>query len=483
MSESSRRVLSVAAWVACASLSLPLLGCAIHEEGFEEPVEVPESFGVGVDDGVEVPDRWWEAFGDDRLEALQQEALSGNFDLAAFRERLRAARAVVERERSSLFPTLDFSAFGEQTRRRSNDFEGEDLFGGSLIGRYEVDLWGRIDAEVRSSELSGELARERLKAAAISLSADVALTWYALVEQRGQATVLDEQIRTNEQVLRVVRARFGGGVVRASDVLRQERLLESTREQAAVVRSDIEVLEHALLVLLGRSPTSSLGVEAMVLPAIEERPGLGLPSALVLRRPDIRSAMFAVRAADADVAVAVADRFPRLTLGVDASTTAEDLGDLFDDWALTLVADLVGPLFDAGRRSAEVDRTKAVKAELVNAYAQEVVVAFQEVLDAVSRESAREEQVRRIERQLDLANRTTERLNREYLNGDIPYIDVLDALTTEQQLQRDLLRARFERIGERIRLYAALAGGWEGIVPSDSAEESGEARADRSGTD
>jgi len=467
----------------CVAFAGPLCttGCSVYEGGFEDPIDAPARF---VDSSAEswsdarVPERWWEVFGDEDLAALQDRALSANFDLAVFRERVRAARAVVARERSSLFPSLDFAAFGEQTRRRSDDFAGEELYGGSLLGSYEVDLWGRIGAGVDAARFARAVEEERLRAAAIALSAEVARTWYALVEQRGQAAVLDEQIATNEQVLRVVRARFGGGVVRASDVLRQERLLESTREQAAAVRSDIEVLEHAVLLLAGVSPTAGLRLETSVLPEVPVAPGVGVPAELVRRRPDVRAALLAVRAADREVAVAVADRFPRLTLGVDGSTSADRLGDLFDDWAVTIAADLLGPILDGGRREAEVARAEAVKRELINAYAQTVLESFGEVLDALSRERSRAEQIARIRRQLELADRTTERLNREYLNGDIPYIDVLDALTTEQQLQRDLLAARFRRLSDRIDLHAALAGGWEGIVPTGG---SGERRADAAG--
>ena len=449
-------------------LALVCTGCSVHTGGFEDPLNLPDSFTAEADagsDGSPVPERWWLAFEDETLNRLQDAALAGNFSLATFRDRVRAARAVVRRERSFFFPMIDASLFAEQTRRESNNFDGVELFSGSLLGTYEVDLFEQIESQVEAVQFQRAVAREELKAAAIDLSAEVAATWYALVEERAQADVLEAQIRTNEQVLQVVRARFGGGVVRASDVLRQERLLESTREQRAVVQSQIEVLEHALLVLLGRSPTETVDESRDGLPAVPPQPALGVPSELVRRRPDIRSALFSIRAADRAVAVAVADRFPSLVLGVDASTSADDFLDLFDDWASTISAELFGPLFDAGRRAAEVDRTEAVKAEQIDLYAQSVLVAFREVVDALAREANRGIQIDRIQKQLELATRTTERLNREYLNGDIPYIDVLDALTTEQQLQRDLLSARFRRITDRIDLYRALAGGWEGIAP------------------
>jgi NodT family efflux transporter outer membrane factor (OMF) lipoprotein len=471
----------VARCISIAAASLLIGGCAVHEGGFDDPIQMPGAF-VGEERAgafeAAVPDRWWHAFEDAHLNALQSAALTENFDLATFRDRLAAARAVVRRERAALFPSVEYGAFGEQTRLSRDDWRGDELFGASLTGVYELDLWQQNQNRAEAASLREAVAREELVAAAVSLSGEVARAWYALIEQRGQLRVLDAQVQTNRDVLKVVELRFANGVVRASDVLRQQRLLESTLEQRAVVLANIEVLEHALLVLVGRSPTQRFAAAPDELPALPPRPELGLPSELVQRRPDVRAALLGIRAADADAAVAVAERFPSVTLRAEASTVEENIGDLFDNWAALLRIDIVGPLFDAGAREAEVDRALAVKSERVSTYAQTVLEAFRQVVDAVSREVGREEQIERLNRQLELARRTSDRLNREYLNGDISYIDVLDALTTEQQLQRDLLRARFDRVSDRINLYQALAGGWPDIIPpNDDTERSGSTAA------
>ncbi|MGP1345196.1 MAG: efflux transporter outer membrane subunit [Phycisphaerales bacterium] len=444
---------------------------------FQQPLTIPPAFTDSDPDSTTsssaatapaLPEQWWTVFNDPHLEQLQREALQRNFSLAIFRDRLDAARAIVDRERSALFPTINYSAFAQQTRESRNDFRSpDDLFGASLIGSYEIDVWGRNRAIVDSAEAARALAAEQLTAAAISLTADIALTWYALIEQRAQALVLEDQIETNETVLRVVRTRFGAGVVRAADVLRQQRLLESTLEQRAIVNERIETIAHALLVLIGRSPTESFEgstTRSTTLPALPPIPALGLPSELLERRPDIRAAYIAIEGADAQLAVAIADRYPSIRIGAELSTVEEQLGDLLDNWLALISIDILGPLFDAGSREAEVRRAQAAKAETINAYAQTVLTAFRQVVDALAREDARNEQIFRLERQVDLARRTSERLNREYLNGDISFIDVLEALTTEQQLQRSLIAAQFERIAIRIDLYRALAGGWEGLI-------------------
>ncbi len=454
-----------------ALISIALTGCAVHQTGHEKPVEPPGQFSVN--GSTPIPDRWWQAFEDPTLNRLQVQAIRGNFDLKAARDRLEAARAVVDRETAFQFPVLDLSASAERVERESNDFEGTDQFTGTLAAGYEVDLWKRIDSAVKRAELEKTAVRNDLEAAAITLTANIASTWYELVQQRGQRAILKKQIETNENVLKIIRKRFGKGLVRASDVLRQERLLESTHEQLERVRSIIEILKHQLAVLLGHSPTESIQAKGSQLPKIPPIPDTGLPSELVHRRPDVRSAFYRLRAADRTVAIAIADRYPQLTLSASGSVSDEEVTSIFDDWARSIAADLTAPLVDFGERKAEVQRTKSVKQQRIHQYGQTVLTAFREVEDTLSQEGHQKKQIKRINNQLNLAQRTFQRLRRQYLNGDISYIDVLDALTREQQLRRDLLQARFRLIDNRIALYRALAGGWDGIVKPSPKNEIG----------
>ena len=458
-------------------LLAPIAACSVHRAGHERPVEPPSSFEAS--GSAKVPDRWWRAFDDERLAALERRALEGNFELAAARDRLRAARAVVEREGARVGPILDLSVGAERRGRSENDFSGLEEISGELAAEYELDLWDRIGSATDQARFERDATRADLRAAAITLSANVATTWYELVRQRGQRRLVRKQIETNETTLKLVRRRFANGLVRASDVLRQERLLESTREQLERVRSAIDVRKHQLLVLTGRPPTTDLEAQRVELPDLPPKPETGLPSELVQRRPDVRAAFLRVRAADRGIAEAVADRYPQITLSATASVSDEDATDIFDDWARSIAADLVTPLIDAGRRKAEVERNRSVKAERVDAYGQTILTAFQEVADALSREQYQRDRIARIEKQLSLADETVSRLQREYLNGDISYIDVLDALTREQRLQRDLLDARFELIEIRIGLYRALAGGWAGIAPARKGESANGEKGER----
>lgn len=466
--------------VCCALAAVVLAfgaGCSVHQPGHEEPIEPPGSFNGGGD--TPVPDRWWRAFGDPKLNELQKRALAGNFDLMAARDRLQAAREVVARETATDYPAIDLSMNAQRAWRQSEDFDGASDLGADLVAEYEVDLWNRIESEIERTRFERAATRQDLDTAAITLTANVASTWYALVQQRGQRAVLKKQIETNQTVLKAVRLRFEKGQVRLSDVLRQERLLESTREQLERVNSEIETLKHQLLVLTGRSPTERLAKPGDELPALPPKPSTGLPSELLHRRPDVRSAFYAVKAADRSIAAAIADRYPRLTLSVSTAIASDDPADLFENWIQRIAADAITPVFDAGRRKAEVRRTEAVKKQRLDEYGQAILTALREVSDALSREVHQREQIRLIRSQRDLAEQTYERLYREYLNGDINYIDVLDALTRQQQLQRSLLETRFQLINNRVALYRALAGGWEGVVKEqeeEKAEEAGDAK-------
>lgn len=301
----------------------------------------------------------------------------------------------------------------------------------------------------------------------LTVSAEVVRTWYALAEARTQIDLLDRQIATNETVLELLENRFGTGQVRAVDILRQRRLVETTREQRSTAESRRRVLAHQLAVLLGRTPRTAIADSATALPALPPLPDTGVPGDLVQRRPDVRRAHFLLQAADRDLAAAVSERYPRLTLSASLTTTGSDATDLFDTWVRSLAGGLLAPLFDGGQRAAEVDRSEAVRRQRLYEYGQTVLTAFREVEDALVRERQQSLRIASLERQVQLSRQTYEQLRTEYFNGLSDYLDVLTALTDEQQLRRDLLSATRQRLEYRIALYRALAGG---VSPRPDAE-------------
>jgi NodT family efflux transporter outer membrane factor (OMF) lipoprotein len=439
----------------CLCLPVGLVGCAGSQEA-SAPVEPPSQFSrSGTQD---VPDEWWTVFDNARLNALVDSATAANFTLRTAWQRLQAAEAVVDRASGPLYP--DLQAEGGVERRGGTDpaVEEGETFSLGLSSAYEIDLWGRLRSRVEAERFRAEATRAAYQTAALSVSAEVVRTWYRLAETRSQLALIDRQVETNTTVLTLIENRFEAGQVRSVDVLRQRQLVESTRERRTVVEERAEVLKNRLAVLLGRPPQAGVPAAPDSLPALPPLPETGVPVDLVQRRPDVQTAFNRLRAADRELAAAISDQYPRLTLTASASTVANRAGDLFETWAYSFAGNLLAPIFRGGELRAEVDRTEAVRTQRLYEYGQTILVAFREVEDALVREQKQREQLRQLRTQVRLARRSYEQLRVQYLNGTADYLDVLTALDEVQQLRRDRLAARLTLVEDRIALYRALAG-------------------------
>ena len=170
-----------------------------------------------------------------------------------------------------------------------------------------------------------------------------------------------------------------GGQIRAVDILRQAQLLESTKEQEIIFETNVALLENQLAVLLGQQPQLSLAFSAADLPTLPELPEAGLPLELIRRRPDIQQSYAQLLAADRDMAAAVGNKYPRISVSGRGQLRSNSFQNLFDNWAYTLAGNILAPLFYGGQLSAEVNRTQAIKQQRLLEYGQTTLVAFQEV--------------------------------------------------------------------------------------------------------
>jgi NodT family efflux transporter outer membrane factor (OMF) lipoprotein len=322
-----------------------------------------------------------------------------------------------------------------------------------------VDLWGRVRSAREAALLDAEASREDVLAAAQTLAARVASTWFQLVEQHGQLALLDRQLRTNEQILELVTMRFHRGQVGAADVLQQRQLIEATLGQQAQGEAQAAVLAHALAILLGLPPDRQVTARTAVLAELPPLPQTGVPAELIQRRPDLLSASRRVMAADQRTAAALAERFPRLGLSARLDSEGGRGADLFTNWLATLAANLAAPLMDGGRLQAEADRAAAAATEALHLYGQTLLAALAEVEDALVREEGQRQLLARLDRQLETAALVTGRVRDRYVRGTEEYLRVLNALLTQQGLERTRLAAHRQLLQERIDLYRALAGG------------------------
>lgn len=448
-----------------------LFSCAPYKanENRPPPVEIPEGFSAsGSPKAYE--ERWWTAFEDPALDALVGQALTDNLDIAQAWARLERATALARQAAAGLWPELSIET--GYSRSQSN-FSGGDRLGTfsitteriplTLGAAYEVDVWKRIASLKRGALLDMEASREDVASVAMTLAAQVAEAWFSLVEQGAQAKLLDEQQTTGRTFLELTRLRFSQGLASALDVYQQRQQLAATRAEVPLVEAGKEVFRHQLAVLVGDPPRAFEPPERDALPALPPLPPTGLPSELLTRRPDVRSAHLRLAAADHRVAAAVADRLPALRIGGETGyevRDSEEIENLFDNWIWSVFANITWPVFDGGRRKAEVDRNKAIVKEALGAYGQVMLQALQEVEDALIQERKQAEFLIELERQVQLAQDTLREARMRYANGLSDYLPVLAALESLQTVERSQILAERQLLSFRIQLYRALGGTW-----------------------
>ena len=442
-----------------------LLSCSPKTTKISPSVRHPESFS---ESGVhKIQEEWWRAFEDPQLNALVDSALDSNFNLKTAWERLRAARAVVDREAAAFFPAVDASVHAERNRSQSQ-FRDSEVLQLGLSSEYEVDLWGQIRSAVDAERFRAQATFADYQTAALSLTAEIVRTWFQLSEAQSQLLLSTDQVQTNEQVLELIKARFGSGLVRGVDILRQQQLVERSREQKIASEMRLQIIKHQLAVLLGFEPRRTFGFDVGQLPELPPLPDAGVPVDLVQRRPDVQSAYYLLQAADRELASAISRRYPRLNLAASISTAAINADKLFDDWAYSVAGNLLAPIFYGGQINAEVDRSEAVRQQRLYEYGQTILTTFREVEDALIQEKKQAESMESLRSQVRLSEQTYGQLQLAYFNGMSNYLDVLTALDEQQRLQRNELAANLELLEYRIALYRALAGGFETKQQADA---------------
>ena len=465
-----KRPTKIGATLACGLFSGYLLmfpvSCSSVPIQIEPPLVPQASFSVSGE--TPLPDQWWLSFNDPVLNKLIDKALTNNFNLRSAWDRLAQAEASARKSGAERYPGLNAQAQSSRTRSyggKGTSSTGQSInsfnrFSVGLAAGYELDLWGRIRSTHKAAGFDVRATEEDLRAAAITLTAQVATTWYQLIEQYAQLELLNHQLETNKQVVELVTIRFRSGQAGAADLLQQRQFVESGRGEIALAESSVSLLEHQLAILLGQPPKHQIIERKTDLVQLPGLPETGIPADLIQRRPDIRRAYFEVLAADQRTATAIAERFPRISLRLEGSTSSEQTRDLFDNWLTTLAANLIGPLIDGGSRRAAVDRMRAVTSQTLNNYGQVILDSLREVEDALAQERQQRELIGSLNKQKELSRAVIQRIRDSYKHGAVDYLRVLDALLTDQRLERSLLEERRKLIEYRINLCRALGGGW-----------------------
>jgi len=434
----------------------------------QETASVPESYSIS-DSLTDPQKRWWESFADDELNSLVAEALSGNQTLAAYWSRFGKAEALAAKAGADLIPSVSGEADASYSRYDLSDQKTEiENYSLGLAASYEIDLWGRIRAELQSANLAAVASRHDLDGAAISIAAEVAERWARIIAQRQQKTLLYKQLAANETYLDLVELRFRKALASALDVMQQKQLVERVKAQLPLIELEESLLLNELAVLIGRQPYDAPQFDRQLLPEFDTPPAAGIPAQLLEYRPDVLAAFNRLAAADQDLAAARADRLPALRLTGAAAYSSDELDELFDNWLANLAAGLTAPLIDGGRRKAEVLYAESAVLEQLAQYRQTVLTAVREVESALQREAKIRENINGLENQLEAARIALEEAGFRYINGLIDYLPVLTQLISVQNLENDLITRTLDLLIARMDLYRSLGGTWtETLTPPD----------------
>jgi len=446
-----------------ALLLVLLAGCATPPPPQPPKVELPsawkESAPRFAEDG-----RWWLVYQDVELDKLVDEAIARNTDLLIAAARVDEARALVADARGAQLPTVDAEGTAQRQRisqRTGNAFPGIPTrfsdYRATLNVSWEVDIFGRLRANAsaaRADLQASEAAREGVR---LALAAQVAKSYFSLRALDEQVTVTQRNIGLREDALGLQRKRFQGGVISEYDLRQLEAEAASVRAQLPPLERQRDAEEAALTVLLGRSPQQILeagvsrtslydeSLHAAVLPS-------GMPSELLLRRPDLVEAERSLAAANARVAAARADLFPSIVLTGTAGRESAALSNLFTGPAgiWLFAASITQPIFAGGRLEARTEAARARERAALAQYQKAIQNAFSEVRTALSDQTrSRESYEAEAAREEALAQSL--RLARlRYQNGIASQLDVIDA-------ERGLLAARIARVEALRAQRAAIA--------------------------
>jgi NodT family efflux transporter outer membrane factor (OMF) lipoprotein len=275
-----------------------------------------------------------------------------------------------------------------------------------------------------------------------------------------QKKLLERQLQTNLTLLELIELRFRMSMVSALDVYQQKQVVEDTMAEIPLVEAEEQILMHELALFLGKPPGTIFKISREDLPEPVEIPATGLPADLLSSRPDLQRAGMRLKAADWQVAAARANRLPAISLTAGAQYGKGDMDALFDNWLLNLAGNLTAPIFDGGRRAAEVERRQALVNENLSVYRQAVLTAIKEVEDALVSEVKQREHIKALEMVLVTARRALEEAGIRYRNGLTDYLPVLTQLLAVQNLERNLIRQQAILLNARVSLYRSLGGTW-----------------------
>jgi NodT family efflux transporter outer membrane factor (OMF) lipoprotein len=407
---------------------------------------------------------WWTLFGDPLLNDLASQVEVSNQNIAAAVASYAQARALVAQQRASLFPTVTLGASADRSGGGSapvSSASTNNSYRLNIGSSWEPDVWGRLRAGVSGAEANAQASAADLAAARLSAQGELALDYFSLRATDAQRELLAKTIEGYQRVLQVTQNRFDAGTAAKSDVLQAQTQLAIAQTDALTVDRQRAQLEHAIAILLGKAPAEFTLAQAPWQANVPEVP-VGVPSALLQRRPDIAAAERRVAAANEQIGIARAAYYPNIGLTGSYGTGGSAVSDLFSVsnavWSLGLSA--AQTIFNAGATRAGVEGAEAQLQAAAARYRQIVLTAFADVENQLTATRVLEQQLVLRRQASDAADLVEQQFVNRYKAGQLSYTEVFTAQSTALTARRALVQAQVDKQTTAVALIQSLGGGW-----------------------
>ncbi|WP_433974691.1 efflux transporter outer membrane subunit [Tunturiibacter lichenicola] len=438
----------------------------------ESPTQFQETDGwrVAQPQDAMLRGKWWEVYNEPELNALEDQLNINNENVKQFFESFMEARTLIAQARSELYPTAGIGPSYTRSRSSSNlgvsgtANPGHESSLGSLPANisWEPDLWGRVRNTIHEQQYSAQLSAADLENEKLTEQASLAEFFFEIRGQDALQRILNDTVEADKKALELTQAQYDTGIGDRISVVEAQTTLQSVQSQALNLGVARAQFEHAIAVLVGANPSQ---FSIQVKPLLTNSPPIpiGMPSALLERRPDIAGAERKLAAANAQIGIAYAAYYPTLTLGASGGFESSSWKHLFD-WPSRVWS--IGPtvsetVYDGGLRRATVNQFITTYNSDVASYRQTVLTAFQQVEDNLAAVRILSQQILKQEQATSSAEEGLKLETSRYETGIDPYIDVVTAQTTLLSNQETLASLHVQEMTASVQLVEALGGGWD----------------------
>jgi NodT family efflux transporter outer membrane factor (OMF) lipoprotein len=470
-----QRLLTMIA-VACVLASS---GCTVGPDYVEPEAETPDAWHTaavqGLEEGEATLQTWWMVFDDEKLNELVLRSAEGNLDLRAALWRVEEARALRGVVAGARKPQVDFSADATRSKPSENGilgdfapeegFEAENLLTTGFGASWELDVFGRIRRQVEAADASTQASVEAYRDVLVSLYAETALAYLNVRTAQERLRIARANVEGQEDTLQLTKDRFDSGLVSALDVAQAESNLANTYSLIPVIERNLNEGLNRLAVLLGQNPGelhAELDQEVSI-PHEPEAVAMGLPTELLRQRPDVRRAERLLASQTANIGVATADLYPTFSLTGFLGLEALNAGDLGSSDSVTwnIGLPIRWNIFAGGRIRSRIRAEEARTNQALANYEQTVLNALEESENAMVAYVKEVERRERLEQAVDATQRSLDLVLTQYTAGLTDFQNVLDTQRTLLLREDDLAQAEGLVVGNLVRLYRALGGGWD----------------------